>query len=182
LADHPWNFDNGRTHSLLLRRILDLLEKYEIREKKDWYRVPLEISQIDLFRRLKEVYPDVHWSRDKFLSRGKRTHQRLLYSMTRRIYPCHLVIENYRHPRLLFTTKLPLEYDIFLPALNLAMEYQGEQHFDDMPSSFPGIELFQIRDQYKEIYSSQLSIKLVYIPFWWNNSYSSLLSTLQATA
>ena len=176
--NHHWQFDKKIIFSALLEKILSIMKQYSIRQKCDWYRVPLDVYQINLFRRLNEIFPDEKWKRKNFLLRAKRTHQRLLFSMIEQIYPPHLIIENYRHPHLLYNSEIPLEYDIFIPALNLALEYQGEQHFDDMPATFPGIELFLMRDQWKESFSEQLLVRLIYIPFWWDKSFSSLLSTL----
>ena len=73
-----------------------------------------------------------------------------------------------------------MEFDIFIPSHNLAFEYQGEQHFDDIPSAFSNIELYRDRDFLKVFLTSKLSIKLIVIPFWWDHSFSSLLSSLRS--
>ena len=39
------------------------------------------------------------------------------------------VYENYKHPLFKFQTEYLMELDVYLPSLNLALEYQGEQHY-----------------------------------------------------
>ena len=72
-----------------------------------------------------------------------------------------------------------MELDIFIPSLNMAIEYQGEQHYDDIPSGFSYLEIYRSRDQLKSILAKKNEIDLVIIPYWWDHSSSSLLLSLQ---
>ena len=65
--------------------------------------------------------------------------------------------------------------------LQLALEYQGEQHYDDMPAAFGTVELLQSRDEEKEKLAKKLAIKIIYIPYWWDQSLTSLLSSIQSS-
>lgn len=48
------------------------------------------------------------------------------------------MLEDYKHPDLRYTsTRRKMELDIFIPALALAIEYQGQQHFSDVGSFTP---------------------------------------------
>jgi hypothetical protein len=67
---------------------------------------------------------------------------------------------------------------IFLPHLSLAFEYQGEHHFLSV-DHFGSSEIRQRRDQSKRKFASQLGITLISIPFWWDRSSNSLVSTIQ---
>ena len=177
--NHLWEFDKKNSPALL-GKFLSIIKQYSIRKKNDWYRVNTEVYHMDLIQRLEQIYPDEKWRRKDFYLRAKKSVQRLLYSLVESTYLPYFIIENYHHPLLLNSSDVPLEYDIFIPALNLAFEYQGEQHFDDMPVTSGSIEHSQIRDQWKVTLSEQLSVKLILIPFWWDKTLSTLLSALNS--
>lgn len=42
--------------------------------------------------------------------------------------------EDYKHPDLQYTSGRSVELDIFVPKLNLAIEYQGAQHYHNIYS------------------------------------------------
>ena len=167
--------------AVFTQRLKELQCEFEVKQKKDWYRLRLDFhASINLFDILKLLYPNERWIKSNFLIRSKKYKQRLVYSYVQKIYRGMVVYENYHHPLLLTNSNSnsSYEYDIFLPSLNLALEYQGEHHFDDIPSGFATIEIFQLRDREKELLTGQLEITLIYIPFWWDLSFSSLVSTL----
>ena len=61
-----------------------------------------------------------------------------------------------------------MSYDIFISGLNIAIEYQGRQHFEPV-AFFGGEEAFedlQARDKLKAKLSAENGIKLVYINYW----------------
>jgi hypothetical protein len=68
--------------------------------------------------------------------------------------------------------------EIFLPHLSLAIEYQGEQHYNLNKVYFGSVENNQRRDQAKRKFAKQFGITLIPIPFWWDKSPDSLASTL----
>ena len=174
--NYPWRFpiDNS---SLMKNewKIKEWIEKYKITEKKDWYRLPLDFAEkFSVFATLKQVFPTEEWKISNFKIRGKKSSQRLLFSLSHKLFPSFLIIENYFHPQLVHSNHY--ELDLFIPSLHLALEYQGEHHYDDIPRGFAGVELFQDRDKLKENLASSLSLKIIYIPYWWNFSLSSLHS------
>ena len=60
-----------------------------------------------------------------------------------------------------------MSYDIFIQELNVAIEYQGKQHFEPI-DFFGGEDSFEktkIRDEEKRKLSAEHGIKLVYINF-----------------
>ena len=163
----------------LQNKITQWISQYKIREKKDWYRMPLTHQTLLLLPALHLIFPDQQWRKSNFTSRSKRSSQRLLFLfLSHQIYPAMLIFEDYFHPHIVREHKL--ELDIFIPALQIAMEYQGEHHYDDIPGGFAGIELFQERDVEKEKLASSLHIKIIYIPYWWDLSLSSLQTSLQS--
>ena len=184
--DHHWEFallkyqgpDQFNDITQIKRtKIKFLLEKYYIQSKEDWYRLSLRTGDIKVFTLLKSTYPYDNWDKEKFSNRNKKTTQRILFLLLKRIYYTYAVYENFRHPLIL--CDYTLELDVFIPALNLAFEYQGQQHYDDIPHVFGSIELNKIRDQLKEELAKKININTVHIPYWWDRSYSSLLSSTQ---
>lgn len=61
-----------------------------------------------------------------------------------------------------------MSYDIFISGLNIAIEYQGKQHYEPV-EFFGGEEAFhdlQKRDREKAQLSKENGIKLIYINYW----------------
>ena len=61
-----------------------------------------------------------------------------------------------------------MSYDFFISGLNIAIEYQGRQHFEPV-DFFGGEEAFealQARDKLKAKLSAENGIKRVYINYW----------------
>jgi hypothetical protein len=95
--------------------------------------------------------------------------------MVKQLFPDLRLEVDYKPPDLkLFSRQL--EYDVFIPSLSLAFEYNGEQHYK--PSYKWNSAFAQDRDQQKKIVSKEAGITLVVIPYWWNHSYSFLYDTL----
>ena len=186
--DHPWEFNRlkfkpnrhySKTFEFNSKKLKFIQKKYNIREIKDWYRLTVRCEEVYIARALKVVYPNVKWERENFRTRGKKSIQRSVFGMLLNRYSSMLLLENYRHPFLLSPeTSHLLEIDIFIPALNLGIEYQGEQHYDDIPFAFSQIEVYKTNDEAKKILLQNLDIRLVSIPFWWDKSEISLLSSI----
>ena len=86
----------------------------------------------------------------------------ILYQIVLRIFPNQNVYRHYRPDWL-----EGLELDIFIPKLNLALEYQGQQHFHPIKAwgGPPALECQRIRDKRKvEICISQ-NIKLITVDY-----------------
>ena len=64
--------------------------------------------------------------------------------------------------------KQPLPFDFYLPKLNVAIEYQGQQHYE--PVEFFGgqeyLEYVQYHDQIKSDYCAKNNIRLICVPYW----------------
>ena len=73
-----------------------------------------------------------------------------------------------------------LEIDIFIPSLNMGYEYQGIQHYEDFPF-FGSAESHQLRDHQKKNILSKYGINIIPVPYWWDNSSSSLFSSISNT-
>lgn len=75
-----------------------------------------------------------------------------------------------------------LRFDIYLPQLNLAIEYDGEQHY--IPIDFGGkgqewaeeqFKIQQYRDNAKNTYCQQNNINLLRIPYWEKDNIKSII-------
>ena len=154
-----------------------LKEKYNISELKDWERIsgdqirssggPKEYS---LKTMLKIAYPDENFSSLNFSSRSKKSSQRWLAILIQELFTPAEVIEDAIIPS-------GIEVDIWVPKYSLAIEYHGHQHFIDSPHYGP-LELYQIRDETKIQLCKENNIKLLVIPFWWDNKKDSLHKTI----
>jgi len=85
-----------------------------------------------------------------------------LYQVIRSIIPS-AVIETHAHPAFLNG----LEYDIYIPKMKLAIEYQGKQHFEPV-NHFGGESAFarvQERDAKKKELSTKQGIDLIYFDY-----------------
>jgi hypothetical protein len=67
---------------------------------------------------------------------------------------------------------------IFIPHLSLAFEYQGKQHYSST-LYLGNATIPQRRDRAKRKFASQYGITLISIPFWWDHSSDSLVSTIE---
>ena len=154
--------------------LLQLQSTYLIQKESDWFRI--EHSAKKLLKSLRTIHPTYHWKEDQFISKVKKTSQRMLFLSIKSLFPNLITEENYRHKSISFhSSTKSLEFDIFIPSLNIAFEYQGQHHFDDMPiTGFANIEIYQERDNEKKRLCIAHSISLITIPFWWDKSLSSL--------
>lgn len=161
-----------------------LKEKYNIQNKQDWYR--LSYAQItetggDRLLRLygsfgeilKLVYPEEKWNMKKFRKKDKRSAQWWLFQQISSLYPNEEVIEEYNHEEMTRESGQIVQFDIFIPSLNIAFEYQGIHHYKDT-AVFGPIELYKTRDIEKKELCEKYNIKLIIIPYWWDNTLESL--------
>lgn len=91
-----------------------------------------------------------------------------VYILSKKIFGARNVIYQHRPFFLKSSVGGQMSYDIFIVGLNVAIEYQGEQHFRPI-DFFGGTESFitrQNRDKEKKELSQLHGINLVYINYW----------------
>lgn len=77
-----------------------------------------------------------------------------------------------------------MEVDIWLPELQLAIEYQGEQHYHNLENIFGqhGCSVaYRARDIEKMLTCTEMGITMAEIPYWWDRSQDSLFQLLHDT-
>ena len=97
----------------------------------------------------------------------KWINEELVLKLTKKLYKDYTIIYQYKPFFLHSSFGGQMSYDIFIQELNVAIEYQGKQHFE--PVYFFGgedsFEKVKIRDEEKRKLSAEHGIKLVYINF-----------------
>ena len=86
--------------------------------------------------------------------------QRILFSYVKKIYPNLEVLYEFLLPN-------GMRYDIFIPALGICIEYDGEQHFRPI-EFFGGIESFKnliLKDELKNLYCQENNLSLLRISY-----------------
>jgi len=180
---HFWNLSESQ-----LRFSTKLRNYFDVRNKEDWYRLSnKQISEVarrsvrkkSIVKMLRAVFPEEDWSSERFSERIKKARQRFLLVKLREIFKNEEIYENFKHIQIKRKSGSFLELDIFLPQLNLALEYQGEQHFHEISSAgFGALVPQQIWDHEKIKLCLENRIKLIIIPYWWNNQTDSLIATI----
>jgi len=159
----------------------------------DWYRATrdqlsaLGVASIFHTRKggivdlLKKRYPAIEWDPEAFQGSGyRRASQRWLAVLLAQLFPTEKVLIDYVHPELRYEeTGQSLQLDAFLPESSLAFEYQGEQHFEQLPVYGAAKERI-VRDEKKSALCQSKGISLIAVPYWWNKNRAALLASLIA--
>eukprot|EP01126_Amoeba_proteus_P045602 TRINITY_DN5116_c1_g1_i5.p2 TRINITY_DN5116_c1_g1~~TRINITY_DN5116_c1_g1_i5.p2 ORF type:complete len:142 (-),score=16.44 TRINITY_DN5116_c1_g1_i5:197-622(-) len=124
-----------------------------------------------------KVYPDFPWNAVLFSTSSKRSSQRWLVQTISEVFPTCMVVEEYTS-LLEYPTGHRMEFDVFIPQLNVVLEYQGSQHYTQGWFG-KNNSLYKERDLEKRKKCKQNNLRLVIIPYWWDSSKSSLLSLLE---
>ena len=133
------------------------------------YQIAFESNNEQTFIPLKELIS---------VTIRKRASQRWLFLQIQKLFPGEEIIEDFYHPELSRINGTTIEFDVFLSNRKIAIEYHGKHHYEDIPSGFSSLELYQSRDVEKEKLCKDHGIHLIVIPYWWDNSLTSLRNTL----
>ena len=100
---------------------------------------------------------------------NKWVSEELVYNIAKKYYnKTYPVIYQHRPFFLKSAKDGQMSYDVFISGINVAIEYQGKQHFEPV-DFFGGQESFeqvQARDKLKAKLSIENGIKLVYVNYW----------------
>jgi len=77
------------------------------------------------------------------------------------------VVEDYRPPNLRYASSgQALQLDVFVPRLNLAIEFQGAQHYHATHKGPEAVAAQQAKDKEKARLCKEGAIRLVVLPYW----------------
>ena len=109
---------------------------------------------------------------------NNKSAQRWLLVQIQKLFPGEEIVEDYFHSDISRDSGFPVQFDIFLIDRKIAIEYHGKHHYEDMPFAFSPIEMYKNRDNEKEKLCLKYGIKLIVIPYWWDNNLDSLNATI----
>ena len=166
-------------------------EKYNLNTPEDWKRFSkYQITQEGgngLLTNKNYSTIKIKFEKEEFiplstlLSDGpvqKRSSQRWLFLQVQKLFPGEEIIEDYFHSAISRVSGFNVQFDIFMIERNIAIEYHGKQHYEDIPSAFSSSETYKYRDLEKQKLCSEYGIQLIVIPYWWDNNIESLKETL----
>jgi hypothetical protein len=128
---------------------------------------------------LEERYPNMHWDIEKWKTNSSSRAQIFLCKLIGTLLNDGDVVYNQSISYILRdSTKNEVEVDVWIPKHNLALEYQGQQHY--IPTNFTGdgFEALVRRDNEKRLSCANAGITLIYIPYWWDFKGQSLAATI----
>jgi len=189
----PLRFWNKLTNQ---KTFMDNLGKeLNIRFMEDWYKVSLQTViehgggtllnkyNRSLTKALAKIYPSYLWESYNFYHPHQRSHhikgqvskgQYALVQSVQQLFPNKSILINFHHKDL-----SKLELDIFLPEYSLALEYQGEPHYHQVPI-YRSVTKIKERDTMKIQITKDLGITLIGIPYWWDKSTESVASIIHS--
>ena len=160
-----------------------LKNEMQLKTLNDWNR--LSKTQIYAFggwsllhdKKLMNKIPEITFDNSNALN--KRSAQRWLFLQVQKLFPDEEIIEDYFHGDISRNSGFAVQFDVFIVKRKIAFEYHGPQHYEDISSGFAGLEMYKFRDSEKMKLCSQFDVKLIVIPFWWDNTSDSLRAELK---
>ena len=132
-------------------------EEADIRATVQKYLDDVKSGKYKFVERIPYSKPEYRWKTEEYV-----------YKIIKKLYKEYGVIYQHRPFFLHSSTGGQMSYDIFISGLNVAIEYQGKQHFEPV-DYFGGEDSFkklQKRDAEKKKLSQENGVKLVYINYW----------------
>ena len=171
--------------------------KYDLKSKDDWNRIskqqiyeqggrgllkasqnPEFISKTENIPEISELTSPKQNNQSNSTAKLKRSSQRWLFLQIQKIFPGEEIVEDYFHPEISRKSGFNVQFDVYLTNKKIAFEYHGKQHYEDIPSTFSPLEIYQHRDSEKQNLCGEFGIQLIVIPYWWDNSIESLKETI----
>jgi hypothetical protein len=106
--------------------------------------------------------------------------QLYLFKVVQEVFADVEVKLNYKHPDLRrnLNSQVNIELDIFIPCLNLAFEYHGEQHWN-WHFAYGSPQPQQRRDERRRQVCKQHGITLIEIPYFWDHKKTTLVDIIR---
>eukprot|EP01114_Cavostelium_apophysatum_P022336 TRINITY_DN8047_c0_g1_i1.p1 TRINITY_DN8047_c0_g1~~TRINITY_DN8047_c0_g1_i1.p1 ORF type:complete len:636 (-),score=14.49 TRINITY_DN8047_c0_g1_i1:53-1960(-) len=194
-----------KEHSHRQKYLKSLAETIGISRWEDWYKVTskdfisnggrsfLNYYDRNIVEAIESNFEGHPWIRSRFKVIARHRRSRLnstnaVFSKPQRMLEQILqeelgsdteVIANYKHFGLIHASGKPMELDLWIPKYEVAVEYNGEQHYQQLPhSTEKTYRQQQRRDEEKITACKAFGIDLVIIPFWWSGSKYQVLSSI----
>eukprot|EP00028_Trichosphaerium_sp_Am-I-7-wt_P003245 CAMPEP_0168521968 /NCGR_PEP_ID=MMETSP0405-20121227/8998_1 /TAXON_ID=498012 /ORGANISM="Trichosphaerium sp, Strain Am-I-7 wt" /LENGTH=334 /DNA_ID=CAMNT_0008543341 /DNA_START=344 /DNA_END=1348 /DNA_ORIENTATION=+ len=190
---HSWDHIRSRRssgHWQTKQNVINFLQNTErllgIKNPNAWYRVSKKqlmklggsgVLNGQFPQCLRYVYPTQNWKMEQFSKREKRSYQRILFVLSARALAPFEVLEDANIAERIGSV-LPVIVDVFVPALSLALEYQGEHHYHDNIALYGSASFQKSRDDVKHQMCKSAGISLIKIPYWWDFKIDSLKATI----
>eukprot|EP01124_Arcella_intermedia_P002073 TRINITY_DN11138_c0_g1_i2.p1 TRINITY_DN11138_c0_g1~~TRINITY_DN11138_c0_g1_i2.p1 ORF type:complete len:475 (-),score=83.32 TRINITY_DN11138_c0_g1_i2:145-1569(-) len=156
--------------------VFQAMDYFDIGKKEDWYRISMNrfskiygrpFSTPTMLQLLKASHPEESWNYQLFSKRiNKRSSQRYLGIRLKEILKKEVMFEDYVY-------KSPegrwVVFDFYVPGKGLVIEYQGEQHYRDVFVWKPCKEQRKLDEEKREL-CEQNGLKILHVPFWWNET------------
>jgi len=185
VAKRFWRHYEGESDAKFLH---EMSNSFHIRHLDEWYRVSRKELQIigaerfvkkrgGLMKLLSEVYPNYKWNNEKFLGKQKKSSQWWLYKTLKETFPPGIeILEEYQLPAMLFIqTGCLMLFDIFVPSLNIIIEYHGFQHFHDH-YMFGDVKSCKEQDDERIVACASQNITYLEVPYWWKHDKESIIA------
>ena len=107
-----------------------------------------------------------------------------VFQFMQELFPDQKILFDFKHHEMRHdSSNYPMELDIWIPEMNLAIEYQGEQHFWDVEvikgwKISQDLLTLQNRDQQKRDACKEKGIRLLEIPYTWKGTMDWLVEFL----
>jgi hypothetical protein len=179
-----WKFAISKEEFRQHKKILEEMERnLHIMHPMDWYGVStrhlmnqgegsylLGRYQGSLLNILRAHYPDQRWNQEKWNILAKSKSQQLLFRILSFLMSPSPLEYNANLPMLRYPNKHPMQIDVWMPLHNVAVEYQGEQHYKDnnLMAEDATVDLLYSRDRTKERACKDCDILFLKIPYWRN--------------
>lgn len=169
--------------------MLHIKRTLRVEDAADWARISAKqlakhgggglLAAMPLSDALRLSFPHENWEDVNFDNAVKKSCQRMMRVGLTRLYPGVAYHEDYRHPCLGGSEdeRRALELDIYFPQLQLAFEFNGQQHYHEV-GFFGPVEIYRRRDEQKQRLCEEQGIKLVTIPYWWDQRLQSLAASI----
>ena len=177
-------------HENIIQFLDEFKKEYNLRSIEDWNRISLRqiksfggsalINKLSLLQLMKIAFPNSEdkWGRINNSKKDKRSSQRWLFLQVQKLFPGCEIVEDYFHQELTRVSSAPVQFDVFVIDKNVAFEFHGIQHYEDVAYTSP-VEMYTKRDKEKEILCKKFKIPLIIVPYWWDNTKESLLGYVQ---
>lgn len=122
---------------------------------------------IDILKRPQKYISQCNNMAEYIKTENKWKSEELVFEYTKKLFNKHQVIYQHR-PYFLRTYSGQMSYDVFVCGENIAIEYQGKQHFEPV-EFFGGQKHFEEqrkRDALKREKSEQNGVILIYVNYW----------------